>query len=107
MNRLTIEQQAKIFLYDLNNSAKEHWFKTDEIWEVGLATNDERLAMEKKYYPTISVKALPQDLSELFDLIKADRTLVLPHSERMADVPSITRNNFQYIIAHNPKRQRA
>lgn len=103
----TVELQANMFLFDLSNSAKEHWFKTEEAWEVSLATDDERSAMEKKYYPTISVKVLPEQLAELFELIKEKLILAQSDQEKTWDTKTIIKNQIQYLIAFNPKRQRS
>ena len=103
----TVELQASMFLFDLSNSAKEHWFKTEEAWEVSLATDDERSAMEKKYYPTISVKVLPEQLAELFGLIKEKLTQAQSDQEKIWDTKTIIKEHLHYLVAFNPKRQRA
>ena len=103
----TIEFQAKMFLFDLNNSAKEHWFKTDEAWEIILATADEKSALEKKYYPTISTQVLPEMLAELFELIKKKLVLVVSDLEKKSDTKTVIKNHLQYLIAFNPQRQRS
>jgi len=44
----TIERKAKMYVYDLNNCATENGFKPDETWEFSLATDVEKIALEKK-----------------------------------------------------------
>jgi hypothetical protein len=101
-----VEYQASMFLFDLNNSAREHWFKTDETWEIRLATAEERSALEKKYYPTISAKVLPEILAELFGLIKKKLFMVQSDQEKSLNTDTIIKNHLQYLVAFNPKRQR-
>ncbi|MVN21432.1 hypothetical protein [Mucilaginibacter arboris] len=102
----TVEVQAKVYVYDLNNCAKEFGFKPDESWELNLATNEEKLAIEKDYYPTISAKVLPEILSELFGLVKAKLSLAKTHTENKSDVKAVSESPLNYLIAFNPKRLR-
>jgi hypothetical protein len=106
MNSQKVEYQANIFLFDLNNSAQEHWFKTDETWEISLATADERSALEKKYYPTISAKVLPEMLAELFGLVKKKLFMIQSDQEKSLNTDTVIKKHLQYLIAFNPKRQR-
>lgn len=103
----TVDLQASMFLFDLGNSAKEHWFKTEETWEVSLATDDEKLAMEKKYFPTVSIKVLPEQLVELYGLVKKRSTIVHSDVENTLNTDTIIKNHLQYLIAFNPNRQRS
>jgi hypothetical protein len=107
MTNQTIDLQASMFLFDLGNSAKEHWFKAEETWEVSLATDDEKLAMEKKYFPTVSIKVLPEQLAELYGLIKRRSTIVHSDVENTLNTDTIIKNHLQYLIAFNPNRQRS
>ena len=102
----TVEMQAKVYVYDLNNCAKEFGFKTDEAWELNQATNAERLAIEKDYYPTISAKVLPEILAELFGLVKAKLSLSKSYIENRQDANKVSETELQYLIAFNPKRHR-
>ncbi len=55
-----------------NNCARENGFKPDETWEFSLATDTEKSNFrEKKYFPTISAKVMPEFLSELVNLVKS------------------------------------
>jgi len=101
----TVEQQATIYVYDLNNCANEFGFKSDEGWEIGLASDAEKTAIEKKYFPTISARALPEILAELLHLVRKRLSGLnsgnSPHSVNTAD------GNFQYLVAYSPKRLRS
>lgn len=63
----TVELQAKIYVYDLNNCANEYGFKDDEGWELSLANDAEKSEIEKniirpslpgsypRFYPNCSI----------------------------------------------------
>jgi hypothetical protein len=100
------ELRAREYVFDLGNVAKENWFKPDESWELSLATSDEKSALEKRYYPTVSAKALPEKLAGLLDLVKVK--LIDLHMN-FASVPlpaGAGHDHFQYIVAFNPNRPR-
>lgn len=100
-----IEKKAKIYVYDLNNCARENGFKADETWEFSMATDVEKTALEKKYFPTISAKVLPELLTELFHLVKAKLIHAKYNGER-GGTQNTTGSNLQYLIAYNPNRLR-
>ncbi len=106
MTNQTVEMQAKVYVYDLNNCAKEFGFKTDEGWDLNLATLAEKTAIEKDYYPTISTKVLPEILSELFGLVKAKLTVAKSIIDKKSDTETTSGKLLQYLVAFNPKRHR-
>ncbi len=73
-NNQTADYKAKVYLYDLDNCAREFGFKQDENWELSVVSDDDKKAIEKRYYPTVSVKAFPEMLAELFNLVKTRLT---------------------------------
>lgn len=107
MKNETVEYQAINYVYDLNNCAIEYGFKNDEGWELSLATALEKTALEKKYYPTVTVKALPETLLELVRLVKNKLIAVKYDMERKFDTAHDNDEVIlQYLIAFNPKRAR-
>jgi hypothetical protein len=98
--------QAQLFVYDLSNSAKEHWFKPDENWEVSLVTGADKAAIQKKYYPTVSAEFVPEIAAEMFDLVKNSLNLAKSTTEMLLDIQTIRLNHLQYLVAYNLKRQR-
>ena len=102
----SVEAKAREYVYDLNNCASEYGFKDDEGWELSLATDTEKMAIEKKYYPTVSAKDLPETLSELFRLVKSKLVAARSDMERKFDASNHVNNNLKYLIAYNPKRPR-
>lgn len=47
MTNPTVELQAKMYVFDLGNCAKEFWFKEDEDWDLCLASGEQKLELEK------------------------------------------------------------
>ena len=106
MNNQTIEYQAKEYLFDLDNTARENGFKADEHWKVSLATAAEKTAIEKRYYPTISTKVVPEILSEMFRIVKTALGQNRDNTENTMDAASLAKNHLQYVVAYNPNRLR-
>ena len=104
MTKETMELKAKIYIYDLNNCARENGFKTEEGWEFSLASDADRSVLEKKYFPTVSARVLPEFLSELANLVRSK--LANASHNINADARAITENELQYLIAYNPNRLR-
>jgi hypothetical protein len=101
-----VEMQASVYVYDLNNTAREFGFKIDEGWELNIATQDEKTDIEKRYHPTITTKVLPEIISEMFGLVK-DK-LIQVKSEIRNNINTTVRpdSNLEYLVAFNPKRPR-
>ena len=99
-------KQAQLFLYDLGNTAKEHWFKPDEQWEVGVVTHAEKTAIEKKYHPTVSAEFPAETLVEMLGTVKGGLKQAKSSTEQLLDTKTIRLNNLNYLVAYNPKRQR-
>lgn len=106
MSDQTIEFQAKIYVYDLMNCAREFGFNADENWEVSMATSEQKTAIERQYFPTLSASVLPEMLAEMFGSVKFKLTRKLPGIEKALDVAAIRRQNLQYLVAYNPNRLR-
>lgn len=105
MTNSTVELQAKMYVFDLGNCAKEYWFKDDEDWDLCLASGEQKLELERKYHPTISKKGLPETLVQLHHMVKSRLLKANPHflkqgpSEEMSSTP-------EFLIAFNRNRRR-
>ncbi len=99
-----VEQQANMYVFELNNSAKEHWFKAGEAWELTLANDAEQIAIEKKYKPTHSAKGLPETLLKLHSLVKAQ--LLHQKFDTAPDQTDTATKDKTYLVAYNPDRLR-
>jgi hypothetical protein len=65
MKEQSIENQTKMYLYDLMNTAKEHGFKGEDSWQLSMVTDTERIKIQKDYYPTIATKVIPEFLLQV------------------------------------------
>jgi hypothetical protein len=101
----SIEDQTKMYLYDLMNTAKEHGFKADDSWELSMATNLERIKIQRDYYPAIATKVTPELLLQVYNLTKAKL-----NQDTQKDANSNQRtaadSEVDYLVAFNPKRPR-
>ncbi len=105
MNKQTTEFQASVYVFDLNNCAKEFGFKADENWEISMASIEDKLQIEKRYFPTLSVKANPEMLLEMLHSVSfklAQKTT----KANVFDVSAIQEQHLQFLVAFNPGRQR-
>lgn len=106
MQEQTIENQTRIFLFDLMNTAKEFGFKADDNWQLNMVTDAERTKIQKDYYPTIATKLLPETLLPVFQSIKSQLKQSLNSEEELLDNRSILTNNFKHLVAFIPTRPR-
>jgi hypothetical protein len=103
MNDQTIEFQAKIYVYDLKNCAREFGFKPDENWEVSMATEQQKADIEKTHFPTLSAKVLPEMLAEMLGSVKFKLSQGI---EKALDTATIRKQHFRYLVAFSPNRLR-
>ena len=98
-----IEMQARVIVYDLNNTAREFGFKPDEGWQLNAVSQEDKTDLEKRYHPTITNKVMPEILAELFGMV----------NDALVQTRSEIKNNLtpgdpglNYLVAFNPKRPR-
>ena len=103
MSNQTVEVQARIYVYDLENCAREFGFRADESWEVGMVNNQQKADIEKKYFPTLSTKVLPEMLTEM---LGSGRFKLSKGMEKAVDTGTIRQQHFQYLVAYSPNRLR-
>ena len=106
MNEQAIETQARMYLYDLMNAAKEHGFKADDTWELSMATDSGRSKLQKDYYPAIAVKIVPEILLQVFNSAKSGLKQSYTNEGQLPDAKAILAENYTYLVAVNPKRPR-
>jgi hypothetical protein len=102
----SIENQTRMYLYDLMNTAKEHGFKGDDNWELSMATDVERAKIQKDYYPTIATKVIPEFLLQVFNLTKIRLNQTLSKKDEDLTPRSVVAAELNYLVAFNPKRPR-
>lgn len=64
------KNQAKVFLYELNNTRHEYGFSAKEEWTLDLATNSQRKVLEHQYYPMLTLTVAPENLMTMLDLLE-------------------------------------
>jgi hypothetical protein len=106
MSDQTVEFQAKIYVYDLKNCAREFGFKADENWEISMANSAENAVIEKQYFPTLSASVLPEILAEMFGSVKFKLTQKMVSPENALDTAAIHVQHLQYLVASSPNRLR-
>jgi hypothetical protein len=106
MQSQAIERQVRTYVYDLMNEAKEHGFKSEDQWTLNLVTEEERIKINKDYYPVVANKVSPEVLLEVFQSVKYELHQSLSKEELLMDTRSILNGDLNYIIAFNPKRHR-
>lgn len=78
--------------------------KADEGWELNIASAEQKKDIEKRYYPTMSAKGLPEILSPLFNLVVEKLIQVKSGIVNSLDRQNLSGGDLQYIVAYNPKR---
>lgn len=101
---VTIEWQAKVYLFDLNNCAREYGFKADERWELNLSSKEEKAELEKRFHPIISTEVLPEMVQELFDVVNKTLQEVKLGIANLISFNLPGPGKLQYMVAYNPKR---
>ncbi len=101
MTNLNMDYEANLFLYDLENRAKEHWFKKDEKWEIVIATAKEKIDFEKKYFPVVTLESSPPAVRAI-----AERVNDKLHPLKEQIYPLIKGNESVWLLAYNPVRVR-
>jgi hypothetical protein len=99
----TVAHQAMVYVYDLNNCASEFGFRADDSWELHIASEGRKKELEKQYYPTVSVKVLPEILLEFSNLVKERLAQMKSGTGNSMDQGNSVDKDLQYLVAYNPK----
>ena len=99
------QAEAQLFLYDLANLAKEHWFKPGENWELSPANEADKAAIEKQYFPTLNINGEAEQLHQIAAIMRRELHLAEPVPEE-PDERRARRIPPTYLIAYNPVRIR-
>jgi hypothetical protein len=105
MENNAIEMQAKVYVYNLKNCASEYGFSAQEGWNLVSVSEYEKANLEKKYYPTLSVKVAPEQIAEMLRLVR-DKLSSPAMDEHDTDRPARFDHGMQHVVAFNPKRLR-
>lgn len=103
MNKQTIIESAREYVFDLVNATSENGFKATGEWRLSLVSHAERKALEKSHHPTISVGLLPEAVRAFMTEVKAAMTLADIAFIRLGNLDLKT-SEMQFLIAYNSKR---
>lgn len=106
MQEQTVENETRLYLFDLMNTAKEHGFKADDNWQLSLVTDKERSKIQKNYHPTIAAKMFPEVLLPVFQSIKSKLNQSLNSEEQSMNTKSISAEDLKFLVAYVPTRPR-
>jgi hypothetical protein len=106
MAHRTADYQAKMYLYDLHNTARENGFKVDDTWEISLVNEEEKTAIVNKHIHTIAVKIDPAIMLETFTLVKDGLNLQKTEAEEAYTANTIKTNGLKYLMAFSAKKLR-
>jgi hypothetical protein len=107
MKQQSVENETRMYMYDLMNTAKEFGFKGEDNWQLSMVTDAERQKIQKDYYPTIAAKIIPEFLLQVFNLTKQRLNLSFNKMNEEAADRNVAVSELNYIVAFNPKRPRA
>lgn len=99
------QAEARLFLYDLANLAKEHWFKPAEHWALSLANEAEKAVIEKRYHPTLYIQGETLALQQVAEIMRTELHLAVLVSE-VPDERRARKTPPTYLLAYNPLRER-
>ncbi len=106
MDNQKIENQTKIYLFELMNAAKENGFKPDEKWEISMATEDQKRKIQKDYFPAIATIVVPEILLQVYQSVKLKLNQTLNAEEQMINIKNVHAEKLNYIVAHIAARER-
>lgn len=106
VDKQAIEKQTRMYMFDLLNTAKEYGFKGEDNWELSMATDTERIKIQKDYYPTIAARIFPEILLQVFHTIKSRLNQSGYPEDRKEGARTALNEELTYLVAFNPKRPR-
>ncbi|MES2455918.1 MAG: hypothetical protein V4594_10270 [Bacteroidota bacterium] len=97
MGNKKIAQQAKEFLYELNNARHEYSFSSADSWIFSEATAKEKEKLESAYYPVLYTRCDPDGLSELAGFFIS---AVADGAENSKKGTSVVSKDRVFLVAH-------
>jgi len=93
----TVGREASLYLFDLQNYARENGCQADNNWQLTRATLDEKRELERSYELIISGKYLPEAIPQIFRLVNSK----LNPAEILKDADSkLSSNTGSYLVAY-------
>lgn len=105
MNEQNIIQEAKEYVYDLGNAAREYGFKATEHWQLSLVSASEKKALERNYYPTVAIALLPEAITNFIAEVKKAMSHLNAVFTRAGNI-GLRTSQQQFLVAYNTLRSR-
>lgn len=102
----TIENETRMYLFELMNAANENGFKPDENWELNIVDEQNRQRLQKDYKPAVVLKPYAENLLQVFQALKAKLQLSLSPEEQQLNSQTVLNYGLKYIVAYNTNYQR-
>lgn len=106
MKDQAIEQETRMYIYDLMNTAQEHGFKETDSWEISMVNESGKSKLQKDYYPAVAVKIVPEMLLQVLNSTRARLKQSFAKDAPQPDMKDIQADGINYLVAFNLKRPR-
>ncbi|MBS7564262.1 hypothetical protein KHS38_07580 [Mucilaginibacter sp. Bleaf8] len=106
MKEQTIENETRLYLFDLMNAANENGFKPEDNWELDIVTEEDRHRIQRDYKPAVVLKPYAENLLQVFQSVKSKLNQPLNQEEQLLNSQTVLNYGFKYIVAYNAKHQR-
>ena len=97
-------QDAKVYLYHLNNATIENGLRKDECWKLTMANEAGKKEIEHDYYPTVCAEVKKTALQDFSAQVLAGISSNYPKIV-VPDEVIETQTDATYFIAHSPQRK--
>jgi len=104
MQKDSIAQAAKVFLFHLNNSNDENGILAHEGWKLHQVNEAEKTKIEHEYYPTVSVEVDSKFINDFCDSVLTNMKAYA--KIKLTDALIRESAGSSYLIAFSPARIR-
>lgn len=105
MSKENLKQQARIYAFELTNTASEFGFKS-ENWNLSVVQAEEKGTLEKAYYPFVSLQVLPEAVETLLHDIKRLLGLTASQAPAYSTSRHFDSKTLVHLVAFNREKQR-
>lgn len=100
INQQSPENQVNLFLFDLQNEAKEHGFKQNETWTLELASEHEIARLKRFHHPVVSLRLQSSALLEIYKSVKGRLKQALSTADVALTDSDLINNNKMHLAAY-------
>lgn len=104
MSTKEIQYQIGLFLFQLNNTADESGFKSDEKWEIKLTNEIDMKKIVKDYKPAIATQIPKNIIVEVYQAVRAKLNQNEDMEVTLLDKKSIEKLGLNWVVAFNSNR---